>query len=63
MTTEVAVDAIQLEAPRIASNPVSLLKHRDAGDPFSGKLVGRAHAGRACAENHHVLCRRRARVP
>ena len=42
MAAEVAIDAIELEAPGITSNPVPLFEHRDAGEPLSDKLVGRA---------------------
>ena len=55
MAAEVAVDAIELEAPGIPSNPVPLFDYRDSGDPFSHKLVRSAHPGGAGAENHDVL--------
>jgi hypothetical protein len=55
MAAEVAIDAIELEAPGISANPFPLFEHGDTGKPLLDKLVGRACSSRACTENHYVL--------
>src|ERR1035441_7347255 len=56
---EVAMDAIELEAPGIPSDAVSQFEDRDAGNLLLDKLVCRAGAGGAGAENHDVVLGRR----
>jgi hypothetical protein len=54
VAAEIAVDSVQLEAARIASNATLLFEHCDAGKPLFDKLISRADTRRTGPEDDYV---------